>query len=82
MLCIEILGVHDNFFDRGGHSLLATQVISRLRGVFELELPVASLFDYPTVASLAAYVDTTRWAAQGESAQDGVLISNREQGEI
>ncbi|RPI03062.1 MAG: amino acid adenylation domain-containing protein, partial [Calditrichaeota bacterium] len=46
------IGIHDNFFDIGGHSLLATQVISRLRELLNLDIPVALIFEAPTVAEM------------------------------
>ena len=53
------IGSDDNFFDLGGNSLLATQVISRVRDLFRLEIPVRSLFDYPRLAEFGALIDRT-----------------------
>ncbi|MBW4611022.1 MAG: amino acid adenylation domain-containing protein [Hassallia sp. WJT32-NPBG1] len=53
ILQVECVGMHDNFFELGGHSLLAIQVISRLRDVFQIELPLQSLFEATTVAKLS-----------------------------
>src|SRR6266566_5961562 len=59
VLGIDRVGAEDNFFALGGHSLLATRVISRIRRVFGAEVPVAALFDQPTVSALAAVIAGT-----------------------
>jgi amino acid adenylation domain-containing protein len=57
VLKIDRIGIHDDFFKLGGHSLLATQVISRIRDLFHVELPLRYVFEYPTVNALAAKID-------------------------
>ncbi len=52
VLKCDRISIHDNFLDLGGHSLLATQVISRLRGLFQVELPLRLMFESPTIAEL------------------------------
>ena len=65
VLRVEQVSITDNFFEIGGHSLLATQVISRLRHLFNVELPLRVLFESPTVASLAERVGAAQRAAMG-----------------
>src|SRR6202034_4319099 len=57
VLGVDAVGAGDSFFELGGHSLLATRVISRVREVFGADVPLAALFDQPTVAGLAGVIE-------------------------
>ncbi|MGH9348415.1 MAG: amino acid adenylation domain-containing protein [Vicinamibacterales bacterium] len=47
------IGVDDDFFEHGGDSVSATQIVSRLRVAFGADIPLALIFDHPTVAGQA-----------------------------
>nr|QEO74344.1 condensation domain-containing protein [uncultured bacterium] len=55
-LKVEKVGVDDNFFDLGGHSLLVVEACRVLRERLRRDVKVLSMFEYPTVASLARHL--------------------------
>src|ERR1700758_2254169 len=62
-------GLDDNFFESGGTSLLATVLISKvnqaLRDEGREELPIAAIFEHPTLRAMAKLVDAGSEPAAG-----------------
>ncbi|MCR8577388.1 non-ribosomal peptide synthetase [Streptomyces sp. Isolate_219] len=79
LLGVERVGVDDNFFDLGGHSLLATKLISRIRTVLSVEVPIRLVFRAPTVAELAAHLSGGSEAV-GDSDPFSVVLPLRTSG--
>ena len=60
VLELKRVSVEDNFFELGGHSLLAAKVRSRVRDIFDIEIPARRVFELPTIALLSEYIETLR----------------------
>ena len=53
VLRLDSVGIHDNFFELGGHSLLAVRVLEQIEKTFGKNLPLATIFQSPTIEQLA-----------------------------
>ncbi|MDT0482747.1 condensation domain-containing protein [Streptomyces doebereineriae] len=56
-LGVDRVSVHDDFFALGGHSLLGSEVMDTVRQEYSVDVPLGLLFESPTIAAVAAYVD-------------------------
>ncbi len=66
----ERVGIHDNFFELGGHSLLAIQLGMRIRQTMRADFPHAEVYNRPSIAELAAWLD-----GAGEGAAQALDLS-------
>jgi acyl carrier protein len=57
ILEVPRVGVKDHFFYLGGDSMLATRLISKLREAVQVELPLASVFETPTLGDMASELE-------------------------
>ena len=57
VLKLDRIGINDNFFDLGGHSLLLVQLSSRIEKILDKKVPVMTFFKYPTIHTLALFLD-------------------------
>jgi len=71
------LGINHDFFELGGHSLLATQLISRMRETFNVELPLRTLFERPTIADFADAIEDAQASQKARQPQTTITRVSR-----
>jgi len=67
------IGIHDNFFDVGGHSMSAIRVTGRIQDEFNILVPVARMFEMPTIAQLAHWIVQQQIEGQDLDALESLL---------
>jgi len=77
ILGLAQVSIHDNFFLLGGHSLMGAQVISKVRDIFDVELNLRNVFECPTVAKLAARIESSLIARLEAMSEDEVYQALR-----
>ncbi|NEO40840.1 MAG: amino acid adenylation domain-containing protein [Moorea sp. SIOASIH] len=53
VLGLETISTNDNFFELGGYSTQLLQVVAKIQDIYSVEIPIATLFEYPTIAEMA-----------------------------
>ena len=67
ILKVERVGLNDNFFELGGHSLAAVRMVSEVQKLVGKPLPLASLFQAPTVETFAKLIRREGWTSSWSS---------------
>jgi acyl carrier protein len=70
LLRLPDIGIHDSFFELGGQSLVGVQLLSRIRQIWGVELPLRALFASPTIATLALAIEEALVAELENEADD------------
>jgi amino acid adenylation domain-containing protein len=78
LLGLEQVGIYDNFFELGGHSLLAIRIISRIRHLFQTNVPLRHLFETPTIVGLSFSIETAMRAEQDTDSKPPLVPAVRQ----
>nr|WP_240625360.1 non-ribosomal peptide synthetase [Spirosoma pollinicola] len=82
LLQVDKVGLDDNFFELGGNSLLAQKTVAALYQL-QVTLPVTKLYQYPTIAGIASYIDSKSTSQQNRVlAEDTNKLAAQHRSEI
>ena len=74
VLGLSQVGILDNFFELGGHSLRAAQAVARTRSALKVDLSVRALFETPTIAELAQWIEIARASPPQQEGREEISI--------
>jgi acyl carrier protein len=84
-LCKEVfnldkIGIYDNFFSLGATSFSVIQLNNKLQEIFKKDIPVLTMFEYPTIASFLEYMEL-EVPVPGDSREEEQWVQSRKQGQ-
>ena len=77
ILGVNQVGLNDNIFELGGHSLLFARIIAYIQETFDIKLSLGAIFNAPTVAKLAAQIDTIQGKTETAAIQAPTIEIDR-----
>jgi amino acid adenylation domain-containing protein len=72
------IGIRDSFFDLGGHSLMAVRLFSRISEKWNVDLSLQRIFEHPTVAELAATIESTPGRIESKPKSAPIPVARRQ----
>lgn len=79
-LAVREVGIDDDFFELGGNSLVAIQLGARIREIYQIDMPMATMFEAANIRKLAEAVESGVLAAVANMSDDAVAAAVAEQG--
>ncbi len=70
---LKEIGTEHNFFDLGGHSLNASQIVTRIKQLFDIDMPMRVVFEKPSIKQQAEWILSTQFEALDDAEQAELL---------
>jgi fengycin family lipopeptide synthetase D len=66
----DLIGIQTDFFQLGGHSLKVTILVSRIYKEFDIKIPLAEIFNTPTIKGIASLINVYNWEDEKKTGSD------------